>query len=102
MSHVLIETADSQLSQARAQSVTMFRVNYRPPESPPARQRDFPARRPAGGIQRREYSGDDGSWQLALMVDAYLIAVCAGLVVFCIFTGPIEPNTATLEIVAGR
>lgn len=75
----------------------MFRLNYRPPEALPPHHGDFPPREPSEGIQR---GGDDGSWQLALMVGLYLIAMCAGLAL--LVTLPTELNTETAEILAGR
>jgi hypothetical protein len=76
----------------------MDRVNYRPPEALPPHQRDFPPREPPEGTQH----SDDGSWQLALMVGAYLVAMCAGLVLLVGATSQTEPNTTTAEIMAGR
>lgn len=77
----------------------MFRVNHRPPEALPPHQQDFPPRRPSEEI-RGERS--DGSWQLALMVGLYLVAMCAGLALLGNFTSPIVQNTTTAEIMAGR
>jgi hypothetical protein len=51
-------------------------------------------------VPQRE--SDDGSWQLALMVGIYLVAMSAGLALLTTFTSPIEPNTANAEIMAAR
>jgi hypothetical protein len=77
----------------------MFRVNYRRPESLPSHQRDFPPREPPVELQGR---GDDGSWQLALMVGAYLVAMCVGLALLVRVIPDAVPNTDTAEILAGH
>jgi hypothetical protein len=76
----------------------MFRIYYRPPELLPPHQRDFPPKK----LLEECSSGDDGSWQLALMVGLYLIAMCAGLALLGLFTSPTEVNTVTAHILAGR
>jgi hypothetical protein len=76
----------------------MFRINYRPPELLPPHQRDFPPKK----LLEERSSGDDGSWQLALMVGLYLVAMCAGLALLGLFTSPTEVNTVTAHILAGR
>lgn len=73
----------------------MFRVHYRQPEALPPHQRDFPPREPS-----EERMGGDGSWQLALMVGLYLVAMCAGLALLVGVTSQTEPNTT--QILAGR
>ena len=75
----------------------MFRINYRPSELSPSHQRNFPPaeeRRGAG-------SSNDGSWQLALMVGLYLVAMGAGLALLSRFSTTI-PNTVTAEIMASH
>ena len=78
----------------------MFRVHYRPPESLPAHQRDFP---PKEALREREASRhDDGSHQLALMVALYLVAMLGGSVLL----GNLPPSTTAgveaAENTAGR
>jgi hypothetical protein len=75
----------------------MFRINYRPCELSPPHQRDFP---PAEE-QRGAGSSNDGSWQLALMVGLYLVAMCAGLALLSRFSTTV-PNTVTAEIIASH
>jgi hypothetical protein len=75
----------------------MLRVHYRPPESLPPHQRDFPSRKTSG-----EIPGAEGSNQLALLVAWYLVALIAGIVLFGHLASPIIPNTVTAEMVAGR
>ena len=78
----------------------MLRVNYRPPESLPLHQRDFPPRR---SLREREASRrDDGSHQLALMVALYLAAMLGGLVLLGNLTAPTTASITTAEILAGR
>ena len=92
-------TAGSQQEPAKAESVTMHRVNYRLPEDLPTHQRDFfPPREPPESVQR---SGD-GSGQIALLVGLYLLAMSLGLAALVRWTPVTVPNTAIAEIVAGR
>jgi hypothetical protein len=80
-SHVYIEPLVASRSQPERSSVAMPRPH----------QQD---------LAQRE--GDDGSWQLALMVGVYLVAMFAGLALLTTFTSPVEPNTANAEIMAAR
>lgn len=75
----------------------MFRVNYRALEALPLHQRDLPPRGPSKII-----TGNDGSWQLALMVGLYLVAMGAGLALLTTLASQPFPNTTTAEIMAGR
>ena len=78
----------------------MFRVNYRPPESLPLHQRDFP---PRPAFRARDAGRrDDGSHQLALMVALYIVAMLGGLILLGNLTTWTAPNTVSAEILAGR
>jgi hypothetical protein len=68
----------------------MDRDNYRPLDDLPTHQRDFPPGEPP--IQH-----GGGSWLLALLVGAYLIAIGAGLALLV----TLPTDTETTEI-AGR
>ena len=75
----------------------MFRVHYRPPESLPPHQRDFPPRQAS-----KELPGAEGSNGLALMVAWYLVALIVGLVLLGHLTATTIPNAATAETIVGR
>jgi hypothetical protein len=92
MSRVLITTADSQHKQARAESVTVFRVNYLPPEQMPSHQRDFP-REP----QRGEMAGLEGSRLLGLWVACYLAAIFVAIGLVGVFVDG-DPNIASASV----
>ena len=75
----------------------MFPVHYRPPESLPAHQRDFPPRQAS-----KERLGAEGSNGLALMVAWYLVALIAGIFLLGHLAATTGPNTATAETMVGR
>ena len=75
----------------------MFRINYRPPESLPHHQRDFPPRNGSAEIR-----GAEGSRELGLMVAGYLVALLGGIILLGYLTTPTIPNSVTAEILAGR
>jgi hypothetical protein len=78
----------------------MFGINYRPPESLPLNQRDFPPRGAPRGRQanRRAY----GSHELALMVALYLLAMVGGILLLTNLTASPTASITTAEILAGR
>jgi hypothetical protein len=76
----------------------MFRVHYRRPESLPPHQRDFPSRRLSD--DREESPRADGSYQLALMVAVYLLAMVGGIVLLGNLTTA-TTEFATAEHTAG-
>ena len=95
-SRVCITTADSQHKQA-AESVTMYRVNYLPPEQMPSHQRDFPREG-----QHIEMAGLDGSRRLGLLVLCYLVAIFAGIGLVGIFADNAITATASVGAIVGR
>ena len=74
----------------------MFRINYRPPESLPHHQWDFPPRNGSAEIRAAE-----GSRELGLMVACYLVALLGGIFLLGYLTTPATP-TVTAKILAGR
>ena len=75
----------------------MFRINYRPPETMPRDERDFPPR-----TRPEEMRGTEGSRELGLMVAMYLVAFFGGIFVLGYLTTPTTPRAVTAEILAGR
>ena len=78
----------------------MFRVNYRPPETLPLHQRDFPAR--GASEDSKVHRRAEGSHQLALMVALYLVAMFGGIVLLGNLTASTTTSITTAEILAGR